>query len=51
MVFIDALNVDESNVCDTNFKIKNLLIKPNSKEEHSIYVEIDFDIFSMLIVE
>ena len=46
MGFIDALNVDESNICDTNFKIKNLLIKPNSKEEHSVYIEIDFDIFS-----
>lgn len=45
MGFIDVMNVDENNVCDTNFRIKNMLVKPNSKEEHSIYAEIDFDIF------
>ncbi len=46
MGFIDVMNVDESNVCDTNFRVKNMLVKPNPKEEHSIYVEIEFDIFS-----
>ncbi|MBR3132471.1 MAG: DUF3794 domain-containing protein [Clostridia bacterium] len=46
MGFIDALNVDESNSCDTNFRVKNMLVRPNSKDEHSIYIEIDFDIFS-----
>src|SRR5699024_8148639 len=37
--FIDIPNVTENNICDVNYEIKNLVIKPNSMEEHSIYIE------------
>lgn len=39
--FIDIPNVTEENTCDVNYEIKNVVIKPNSQEEHSIYVEIE----------
>ena len=39
--FIDIPNVTEENICDIQYEIKNIVIKPNSSEEHSIYVEIE----------
>ena len=41
MGFIDMPNIEENNVCDMNYNLSNLLVKPNSKEEHSIYVEAE----------
>ena len=32
--FIDIPNVAEGNICDVNYQIKNVVIKPNSQEEH-----------------
>ena len=46
MGFIDLVGVSEENICDVKYKIKNVVIKPNSKEEHSVYVEIEFEIFA-----
>lgn len=46
MGFIDVLNIDENNICETRFCIKNIFINLDSTEDHSIYIEIDFDIFS-----
>ena len=43
MGFIDMPNVADENLCDVKCEIKNLLVKPNSIEEHSIYVEIEFE--------
>ena len=45
--FIDIPNVSEDNICDTNFEIKNMIVKPNNTEDHSIYVEIELNIFCM----
>ena len=42
--FIDIQNVSDENICDVNYQIKNSIIKPNSGEEHSIYVEIEIEI-------
>ena len=42
--FIDIPNVMEENICDVNYEIKNVIIKPNSQEEHSIYVEIEIEV-------
>ena len=42
--FIDIQNVNENNICDVNYEIKNIIIKPNSQEEHSIYVEIELEV-------
>ncbi len=42
--FIDIQNVAEGNICDSNYEIKNILVKPNSSENHSIYMEIDVEV-------
>ena len=44
MGFVDIQNVSDEHRCDTNYELKNLLIKPNSEEEHSIYVEAELEI-------
>lgn len=42
--FIDMPNVTEQNISDVNYEIKNIIIKPNSQDEHSIYVEIEIEV-------
>ncbi len=42
--FVDIPNVNEENICDVNYEIKNIIIKPNNQEEHSIYVEIELEV-------
>lgn len=42
MGFIDIPGVSDNEICDTNYEIRNINIKPNNVEEHSIYVEIEF---------
>lgn len=44
MSFIDIENVAEDNSYDTQYEIKNLIIKPNNVEEHSIYVEVELEV-------
>lgn len=44
MGFIDMPDISEENMCDTNYEIKNLVIKPNNVEEHSIYLEAEIEI-------
>ena len=39
--FIDIPNITEDNICDINYQIQNIILKPNSIEEHSIYVELE----------
>lgn len=39
--FIDVQNITEENICDVNYQLQNIIIKPNSSEEHSIYIEIE----------
>lgn len=41
MGFIDMQDITENNPCEYDFEIKNMVVKPNSVEEHSIYVEIE----------
>lgn len=41
--FIDMQNIAEDNMCDINYEIKNMLVKPNSADEHSIYVEFEIE--------
>lgn len=43
--FIDLVGVSEDSICDVKYKVKNVIIKPNSAEDHSIYVEIELEIF------
>lgn len=47
MGFIDISDVSEENIINTNYEIKNMLIKPNNDENHSIYVEIEVGISCM----
>lgn len=44
MGFIEMMNISEEDICEVRYIIKNILIKPNSEEEHSIYVEIELEL-------
>ena len=44
MGFIDMPNVSENNIINCQYEIKNILVKPNSSEQHSVYIEIEFEI-------
>lgn len=44
MGFIDIPDIAEENICNVKYEIKNMIIKPNSVEEHSIYVEAEIEI-------
>lgn len=50
MGFIDIQNINDENICDIKAELKNLLIKPNNVDEHSIYVEAEVE-FSCLVYE
>lgn len=43
MGFVDILNVTDDNICDIKTELKNLSVKPNNVEEHSIYVEAEIE--------
>lgn len=44
MGFIDMPDITDENLCDVRYEIKNLLVKPNNMEEHSIYIEAELEI-------
>ena len=44
MGFIDIENINDNNICDVDYKIKNIIIKPNNSDNHSIYVEAEIEI-------
>lgn len=45
MGFIDMSDVTEENICNTKYEIKNVVIKPNNVEDHSVYVEVEIEIY------
>lgn len=45
MGFIDMPNITDTSECIAKIKLKNLEIRPNNIEEHSIYVEADLEMF------
>lgn len=45
MGFIDLPNISEEHNCDVKYEIKNLIVKPNNVDEHSIYVEVEIEVF------
>mgnify|MGYP004503659369 CR=1 FL=1 len=49
--FIDVPNIKEENICETTYVTKNIIIKPNSIEEHSVYVEMEVEISCMTYEE
>ena len=46
MGFIDIENINDNSICDVNYQIKNLIIKPNNGDMNSIYIEIEVEISS-----
>ena len=49
--FIDMPNIKEENICETSYIVRNIIIKPNSIEEHSIYIELEVEISCMVYEE
>lgn len=43
--FIDLPNISEEHNCDVKYEMKNIIIKPNNVEEHSIYVEAEIEVY------
>src|SRR5574344_2036126 len=39
--FIDIQDISENNVLDSEFEINNMIIKPNSTQDYSIYAEVE----------
>jgi len=44
MGFIDIQDISDDNLCDVQYELKNLIVKPNSVDEHSVYVEAEIEI-------
>lgn len=44
MGFVDIQDVNETCNCEVQNNLSNLIIKPNSTEEHSIYVEAEIEV-------
>lgn len=49
--FIDIPNVTEENMCDVDYEIKNIVLKPNSAEKHSIYIELEISVAATVYEE
>ncbi len=45
--FIDMQGINEKNLCDTEMEINNIIIKPNSTQDHSIYVELEMEMMAI----
>lgn len=43
MSFIDIENVEENHICETEFKLRNMLFKINLTESNKIIAQIDFE--------
>lgn len=44
MSFIDIEKITDTNICNVEYLIRNMLFKVNSKEMHSISCQIDFEV-------
>lgn len=49
--FIDIADVTEENMSDVDYEIRNIVIKPNASEEHSIYIEIEIGVMAVVYEE
>lgn len=49
--FIDMPNIKEENICETSYMTRNILVKPNAIEEHSVYIELEVEISCMAYEE
>lgn len=48
MGFIDMQNINEQNLCDVSYELRNIAIKPNNVDEHSIYIESEIEITGLV---
>jgi LysM repeat protein len=46
MGFVDIENITDDDICDMKYKLKNMVVKPNSAEEHSIYFEAQIELYA-----
>jgi LysM repeat protein len=46
MGFVDVENVTDDDICDMKYKVKNMVTKPNSADEHSIYFEAQIELYA-----
>lgn len=44
MGFVDIQNINENSDCEVKNNLSNLIIKPNNREEHSIYIEAEIEV-------
>lgn len=44
MGFIDINDISDRDICDTNYEIRNINVRPNSAEDNTISVDIEFSI-------
>ena len=49
--FIDMPNIKEENICETSYMTRNILVKTNAIEEHSVYIELEVEISCMAYEE
>lgn len=49
--FVDMPNIKEENICETSYMTRNVMVKPNSIEEHSVYIELEVEISCMAYEE
>ena len=45
--FIDMQDISEDNICNVDYEMKNMEVRPNPSEEHTIYVEIELEAMCM----
>ena len=45
MSFIDIDKISDNNMCNVEYCIRNILFKTNTKEQHSITCQIEFEVF------
>ena len=48
MNFIDVEKVAENDICEMNYKIRNMNFSPNAKEMKSIHCQVDFEVSCMV---
>lgn len=48
MGFIDMQDVAEDNVCIPNIEIKNMILKPNGSQDHTISIDIEMEISAIV---
>lgn len=43
MAFVDIQDITEDDICEIHYELRNIIVKPNNVEEHSIYIEAELE--------